>query len=130
MDYLVGGAYVGMGRIARHLDKYTWQITTEVNPNAKILIYLNNNRFYEDGKKYKIPYIIQRKTGERSLKVPNPDDLCALICASQRSFLATNHPKKILIYNGIDFNILEKIIPKKGVDLLVGENRIDRKSVV
>lgn len=124
MDYLVGGAYVGNRRIADKLLQYTWTFTTEVKPVADIVLYMNNHRHYERAKSLGIKHIIQRKTGERSLKVPTPDDLDAVICASKRSFEHTNHPKKCLIYNGVDFEYLAGITPKPNIDLLVAESRI------
>lgn len=124
MDALIGGAYVGLLRIAHKLDIYHWSFSTEVQPDADIILYMNNNRHYEKAKKLGIKYVIQRKTGERSLKVPTPDDLAAVICGSKKSFSHTQHPKKVLIYNGIDFDHLKTIQPKSNISLLVAESRI------
>ncbi len=124
MDYLIGGAYVGLKRIEAKLPEYEWKFSQEVEEDADILIYMNNHRHYQKAKKLGIKHIIQRKTGERSLKVQSPNDLDAVICASKKSFEHEKHPKKILIYNGIDFDHLSTIAPKEGVVWLVAESRI------
>ena len=124
MDYLVGGAYVGLLRIASKLPQYSWSFTTKVEQQADIVLYMNNHIHYERAKSFGIRHIIQRKTGERSLVVQTPEDLDAVICASKRSYEYTKHSKKILIYNGIDFEQLSHIIPKPNIDLLVAESRI------
>jgi hypothetical protein len=123
MDFLVGGAFVGLSRIADKLPEYTWTFTTEAQP-ADLTLYLNNHRHYERAKQLGIKHIIQRKTGERSLKVPTPADLDAVICASLKSFNHTTHSRKCLIYNGLDLQHLSTIIPQLNIDLLVGESRI------
>src|SRR5574337_593483 len=124
MNYMVGGAYVGLDRIAKSLPEYKWIFTTEVDPTADIVIYMNDNRHYIRAKEYKIKHIIQRKTGERSLAVPTPEDLSAVICGSKRSYDLSNHPKKVLIYNGVDLEHINKIVPKNNIDLLIAESRI------
>lgn len=124
MNFLIGGALIGMRRVSEKLPKYEWNFSTEVDKNADLVIYMNDNRFYEDAKKLQIQHIIQRKTGERSLKIPTPDDLSAVICASKKSFEHTTHKNKVLIYNGVDFEHLNKIQPKNNIDLLVAESRI------
>lgn len=124
MDYLIGGAFVGLERITNKLPQYKWIFSTEVDKESDIIIYMNNNRHYKAAKIYNIRYIIQRKTGERSLLVPTPEDLSAVICASKRSYELTNHDKKTLIYNGVDFEYIKNIQPKEKVDLLVAESRI------
>lgn len=124
MDYLIGGAFVGTKRITDKLKHYVWNFSTEVRTKSDIVLYMNNHRHYEAAKLLRIKYIIQRKTGERSLKVPNPEDLSAIICASKKSFEQTNHSKKVLIYNGIDFDLIKSIMPKPNIDLLVAESRI------
>ena len=123
MDYLVGGAFIGVKRIADYMTQYEWGFSTEVE-RADIVIYMNNNRHYNRAKELKIPHIIQRKTGERSLKIATPADLDAVICASKRSFDCTNHAKKVLIYNGIDLDYLKTIKPKENIELLSVESRI------
>jgi hypothetical protein len=129
MDFLVGGAFVGLTRIANALSEYTWVFTTEVQP-SDVVLYLNNHRHYERAKQLGIKHIIQRKTGERSLKVPTPADLDAVICASLKSFNYTQHKRKILIYNGLDLQHLSTIIPQPNIDLLVGESRIGKGQCV
>ena len=124
MDYLIGGAYVGNKRIADALPQYTWAFSTEVNPKADLVLYMNNHRHYERAKALGIKHIIQRKTGERSLSTPTPDDLDAVICASKRSWDCTIHPRKTLIYNGVDLDYLSTLTPKPDIDLLVAESRI------
>ncbi len=124
LDYLIGGAYIGLLRIAHKLDTYDWSFTTDVQPGVDIVLYMNNNRHYDRAKKLGIKHIIQRKTGERSLKVPTPDDLASVICGSKKSFSHTQHPNKVLIYNGIDFDHLKTIQPKPNISLLVAESRI------
>lgn len=124
MDYLVGGAYIGLMRIARNMPQYKWEFSTEVNKNANIVIYMNNHRHYTRAKEYNIKHIIQRKTGERSLKIETPDDLGYVICSSKRSYDFVKHKNKILVYNGIDFVHLSSICPKSNVDFLVAESRI------
>mgnify|MGYP001579036935 CR=1 FL=1 len=124
MDFIVGGAYIGLLSIAHKLPQYQWTFTTEVQPDADIVLYMNNNRHYEKAKKLGIKYIIQRKTGERSLKVITPDDLVSVICGSKKSFEHTKHPRKVLIYNGVDFDHIKIIKPKQNIQLLCSENRI------
>lgn len=124
MDYLTGGAYIGLLRIAHKLDKYDWSFSTEVKPDVDIVLYMNNHRHYEKAKKLGIKHVIQRKTGERSLKVTTPDDLVAVICGSKRSYEHTKHPKKVLIYNGVDFDHVKTIQPKSNIQLLCTESRI------
>lgn len=125
MDYKVGGAYIGLDRISKSLSsEYKWNFTTEIDPKADLVIYMNNHRHYVKAKEYKIKHIIQRKTGVRSLAVQTPNDLDAVICASKRSYEIVNHPKKILIYNGIDLDHINTIKPKENIDLLIAETRI------
>ena len=126
MSYLIGGAYIGLLRIAKKLPQYTWTFTTEVDQKADIVIYMNDNKHYERAKKLGVKHIIQRKTGERSLAVPTPDDLASVICGSKKSFNYTKHAKKVLIYNGVDLDYIKTINPKPNVDLLVGEQRLGK----
>lgn len=130
LSYLIGGAYVGTQRIAKALPQYSWTFTQSPQADADIVIYMNDNKHYVAAKKLGIQHIIQRKTGVRSLKVPEPDDLDAVICASKVSFDNSKHPNRVLIYNGLDFNYLNSIVPKPGIDLLVAESRIGTGQVV
>ena len=124
MDYLIGGALVGLERIAFKLPQYNWKFTTEVLKGADIVLYMNNHRHYEKAKQLNIKHIIQRKTGTRSLPIPEPDDLKAVICGSKISYDNSKHDNKILIYNGVDLEYISSIEPKKDVDLLIAESRI------
>lgn len=123
MDYLIGGAYIGILRLSRALTKYEWSFTTEAQKSDMVL-YMNNHRHYLASKQLGIPYIIQRKTGNRSLSIQTPEDLSAVICASKKSFDCTNHARKVLIYNGIDMDLIKSVVPKSNIDLLVAESRI------
>lgn len=123
MSYMVGGALTGMKRISSAMPQYDWIFTT--NPvQSDMCIYMNDHKQYLSAKKLGIKHIIQRKTGIRSLKVQEPLDLDAVICASNASYIKSKHPKKILIYNGIDLDFLKTIKPEPNIDLLIAESRI------
>jgi len=124
MGYLIGGAYIGMLRIAKALPQYEWCFSTTIDKDAGIVIYMNEHRFYQDAKRLKIPHIIQRKTGIRSLKVKEPADLDAVVCGSAVSYKNSSHKKRVLIYNGIDLEHLKTIKLKPNVEWLIAESRI------
>lgn len=123
MDVLTGGALTGLQRVSKSLPQYNWTFTTDVLYNADIVLYMNNHRHYKRAKELKISHIIQRKTGIRSFKVQEPDDLIAVICASKASFNNSRHLRKQLIYNGIDFDYLKTILPKPNIRWLCCESR-------
>lgn len=105
-----GGAEIGYKRISVKLPQYEWIFTTNVVPNADLVIYSNNNRFYEQAKILN-KLVIQRTTGPRSFSLPQPEDLSAVICSSKKGWEITTHKNKYLIYNGIDFEHIKKIKP-------------------
>jgi hypothetical protein len=119
--WAVGGAERGWYRIAGKLSQYDWAFKTEVEP-ADLIFYSNDHRFYEAAKKLNVP-IIQRTTGPRSYNLPQPDDLAAVVCSSQKAFELSAHPKKTLIYNGVDFERLRGI-KEIECDLLYPASRI------
>lgn len=123
LSYLIGGAYVGLQRVAEALPEYKWTFTKTPDSNADICLYMNDHNHYLAAKELGIKHIVQRKTGVRSLKIPEPDDLDSLICGSKASFNNSKHSRKVLIYNGLDFNHLKTIRPKPNIDLLVAESR-------
>jgi hypothetical protein len=116
-----GGAERGYQRIAEKLPEYNWLFTTEVKPGSDLVIYSNNHKFYDQAKKYKIPTIL-RLTGPRSYSKPQPDDLRAVICSNKKAYSISNHKEKVLIYNGIDLDMVSKVKPIK-CDLLYGPAR-------
>jgi hypothetical protein len=118
----VGGAELGYKRIASKLPNYSWSFTTDVDPNANLVIYSNNHRFYDQAKALNLP-TIQRTTGPRSYSLPQPNDLKAVICSSIKGYEITKHHNKHLIYNGIDFEHLKAITPIP-CDLLYAPARI------
>jgi hypothetical protein len=130
MDYLTGGALIGLKRIANKLPQYEWKFSTEVLNDADIVLYMNNNRHYERAKQLGVKHIVQRKTGIRSLSVPEPSDLKAVICGSKVSFNNSQHEHKILIYNGVDLDYINKIEPKINIDLLIAESRIGKGQAI
>lgn len=129
MSYMVGGALTGMKRISSAMPQYDWIFTT--NPvQSDMCIYMNDHKHYLSAKKLGIKHIVQRKTGIRSLKVQEPSDLSAVICASERSYNNSKHPKKTLIYNGVDLGFLKTIKPEPNIDLVIAESRIGKGQAV
>ena len=123
MDFWgVGGAERFWQRLSRKMPQYEWLFTTAVDTNADLVIYSNNHKFYEQAKALNKP-IVMRLTGPRSYVLPQPNDLAALICSSKAGYALSTHPKKILIYNGIDFDHLKTIKPIP-CDLLMGSARV------
>jgi len=110
--WAMGGAEIGYKRIAAKLSEYEWLFTTEVDSKSDLVIYSNNDKYYHQAKKYNIPTIL-RTTGPRSYNIVQPLDLAAVICSSKKAYKLSKHPKKQLIYNGIDFEHLATIKPIK-----------------
>jgi hypothetical protein len=123
LDYwAIGGSELGYKRIASKLPQYDWKFVTKVDKNCDLVIYSNNHRFYEQAKALG-KSVIQRTTGPRSYNLPQPDDLCAVICSSKQGYQITKHRNRHLIYNGIDFTHINTIIPISN-DLLYAPARI------
>jgi glycosyltransferase involved in cell wall biosynthesis len=120
--WAVGGAERGYQRIADKLPEYKWLFTTKVDPTANLVIYSNTHEFYKQAKRIGVPAIL-RVTGPRSYSIPQPDDLGAVVCSSKKSYEISRHKNKYLIYNGIDFSMIDKIKLTK-CDLLYGCARI------
>jgi len=118
----VGGAERFWERLSRKLPQYEWRFTTKVDPSASLVIYSNDHKFYTQAKKANLPCIM-RITGPRSYKIPQPDDLKAVVCSSKKSYALSKHKSKVLIFNGIDFEALKHIKPIE-CDLLYGPARI------
>jgi hypothetical protein len=106
----VGGAERFWERLARKLPQYTWAFTTEVQSTSNLIVYSNDHRFYLQARNYNLP-TIQRMTGPRSYTLPQPLDLAAVVCSSKAGFEVSQHPRKQLIYNGIDLGHLKTIKP-------------------
>ena len=123
MDVLVGGALTGLQRVSGELKQYNWVYTTNVSTNSDIVLYMNDHRYYVRARELNVPHIIQRKTGVRSFKIQEPDDLSAVICGSKASFNNSVHLRKCLIYNGVDFDYIKTISPKQNIEWLVCESR-------
>ena len=123
ISYMIGGAHVSMKRLAVFMPQYQWIFAKTPNPDADIVIYMNDDVHYQKAKTLGIPHIIQRKTGIRSLKVSEHDDIDAVICSSLASYQNSKHPRRQLIYNGIDFNHLQSITPKSNIEWLIMESR-------
>jgi len=117
-----GGAEIGYKRIMLKLPQYDWAFTTEVDPTANLVIYANNHRFYDAAKTLNIPTILST-TGPRSLNMPQPADLKAVICSSKKAFEAATHSNKHMIYNGIDFAWLA-LVKSIECDLLYSPARV------
>jgi len=117
-----GGAEVGYWRIAQKLPQYDWKFTTDVDPTANLVIYSNNHRFYDAAKALNIPTIL-RTTGPRSINMPQPADLKAVICSSKKAYELSTHANKHLIYNGVDFKWLDHVKPIE-CDLLYSPARV------
>jgi hypothetical protein len=108
--WAVGGFEIGFKRLSVKLPQYNWRFTTNVIKEADLIIYANDDRFYDQAKQLNKP-TIQRMTGPRSYGMSQPDDLSAVICSSLAGFNISKHPKKQLIYNGVDFDYLKTIKP-------------------
>lgn len=121
--WAIGGAENGYKRLAAALPQYEWKFATELTEPTDVVIYSNDHRFYEQAKALKIPKIIQRTTGKRSHGLPQPDDLHALVCSSQEAFDKSEHPRKVMIYNGVDISRLQWLRPI-ACDLLYAPARV------
>jgi hypothetical protein len=120
--FAVGGAEIFWSRLAKKLPQYKWLFTTEVKPEADVVVYSNDHKFYLQARNLNKP-VIQRMTGPRSYTLPQPEDLAAVICTSQAGWEASRFDGKQLIYNGIDLEYLKTIQPIK-CDLLYGCARV------
>lgn len=120
--WAVGGAERFFQRLSRKLPQYKWIFTKQMSEQADIVIYSNAHKFYEQAKLLNKPTIL-RITGPRSYSLPQPEDLRAVICSSNISYGLSKHKNKVLIYNGIDFEMLKCIKPIKN-DLLYGCARV------
>lgn len=123
MDYwAVGGAERFFQRLKAEIKSHEFVFTTEVVPEADLVIYSNNDKFYHQSKKLNKPAIL-RITGPRSYSLPQHEDLAAVICSSQKSFELSKHKRKILIYNGVDIKKFDTIDPIE-CDILYGCARV------
>jgi glycosyltransferase involved in cell wall biosynthesis len=110
--FAVGGAEIFWSRLSKKLPQYKWLFTTEVKPEADVVVYSNDHKFYLQARNLNKP-VIQRMTGPRSYTLPQPEDLAAVICTSQAGWEASSFDGKQLIYNGIDLEYLKTIQPIK-----------------
>lgn len=123
MDYwAVGGAERFWQRLSRVVKQHQWIFTTEVDPEADVVIYSNNDKFYHQAKALNKPAVL-RITGPRSYSLPQHNDLAAVICTSQKSYELSKHERKVLIYNGVDISKFDSIQPIE-CDLLYGCARV------
>lgn len=120
--WATGGAENFYHRLAAKLPQYQWLFDNKVNPEADLIIYSNDHKFYDQAKKLNKPTIL-RITGPRSHSLPQPADLKAVICSTQKSHQLSQHPQKTLIFNGVDFDHIASIKPIK-CDLLYAPARI------
>lgn len=126
--WATGGAERGYYRLASALPDYDWSFTTKVEADANIVLYSNDIKFYHQAKALNIP-AIYRITGPRSYKIPCPDDLEYVVCSSNKAYEICKHPRKVKIFNGIDFDSLKDIKPIP-CDLLYGPARLGRTQKV
>jgi len=116
----VGGAPLFFRRLFKALPEYQW---IEVSPNqsytADLLIYGNLHSFYEQAQ---CPCIL-RTQGARSLSMPQPTDLKAVVCSSRLAYERSTHPARVLIYNGVDKAHLDDLQPIQ-CDYLCGDGRV------
>lgn len=117
-----GGAESGWRRLFEALSQYEWVEVTKAEL-CDVLIYSNNKEFYDQAKKVGVKHIIQRTTGVRSYGLPQPDDLAAVICSSKKAYNLSKHPKRVLIYNGVDIDYLKSLEPIN-CDLLAASARV------
>ena len=123
MNYwATGGAENFYRRLAAKLTQYDWTFTTDVDPEADLVIYSNDHKFYLQAKHRNKPTIL-RITGPRSYSLPQPDDLAAVVCSSARSYVLSVHSNRVLIYNGVDLELIRAIEPIP-CQLLTSESRI------
>lgn len=126
--FAVGGLEIGFYRLAKALPQYKWVFDTNV-VKSDVLIYNNDDRFYHQAKQLGMNNIILRYSGPRSYNLPAHEDLAAVICSSQTSYDLCGHPRKRLIYNGIDLDYVAGIKPIK-CQALVANSRVGKGQAV
>jgi hypothetical protein len=118
----IGGAENWYRNISKYLP-FQCSFVDKINKHYDVVIYSNSNDFYVQAKKYNCTTIIQRTTGERSLKIQQPVDLHAVICSTQKAYNISKHKNKCLIYNGVDKELIDSLDPIK-CDLLCADARV------
>lgn len=120
--WATGGAEIGYKRLAQAMPEYEWRFVTKAGP-CDVLIYSNSDKFYHQAKSLNIPKIILRTTGPRSYAMPQYDDLFAVVCSSRKAYELSKHPRRHMVYNGVDFERLSHLKPI-ACDILVGCARV------